>query len=212
MMTILKRIAVLLLVAVALDWAPELPPYPLLTHAGPASAQAPVPQPVPANIPPPDRWHPYQGGTNCVQVVDSDGNFNCSPLVQVNPATGVLTLLTGFGPISTALGALVIAPTPTLFTALGNDLVIVKSSLTSVAPTGPGVGGLTLRVRPSPRVPGYCNVVAIAGNAFGSNLEFPLAFLNPATGFFMSAPNGNSGPAPAFDWFTVDIPGGPGGC
>lgn len=209
MMTPLKRLAGCLLVLVALDWAPEIPPYPLLTHAGPASAQAPVPQPVPSNVPPPDRWHPYAGGVNCVQVSDSDGNFNCSPLVTVNPATGVLTVSLG-SPVSTALGPLVIAPNPSLFTAIGNDLVIVKSTLNTVAPTGPGVGGLTLRVRPSPRVPGYCNVVAIAGNAFGSNLEFPLAFLNPTQAFL--AGETNAGPAPLFDYYTVDIPGGPGGC
>ena len=159
-----------------------------------AAAQAPYP---------PNTWHPYRGGTNCVQVADAQGNFNCSPLVTIDPATGAFNSVLG-GPISRAL-TLVIGPSNNTFSGLANDLVIVKSDRTAVAPTGPGIGALTLRVRPSPRIPGYCNVVAIAGNSFG--VEYPMAFLNPAYPFIVGA-----GAPFLYDQYLVDLPGGPGGC
>ena len=173
----------------------------LMVGLGQAAAQPP-------GVVPPDRWHPYQGGTNCIQVADKDGFFNCSANATIDPATGVLVLTLG-GPMTTVLGPIVIAPNPLSFQALGNDIVIVKSSTTAVAPAGPGVGALTLRVRPSTRIPGYCSVVAIAGNAFGVNMEFPLAFLNPAYAFLAASPSGG---ATFFDYYVTDIPGGPGGC
>lgn len=39
-------------------------------------------------------WHPYPGGTNCVQVADVNGNFNCAPGTTVNPSTGDLGIST----------------------------------------------------------------------------------------------------------------------
>src|SRR3972149_7869959 len=39
-------------------------------------------------IPPPSTWHPYRGGTNCIQVADSQGRFNCAAGTTVDPATG----------------------------------------------------------------------------------------------------------------------------
>src|SRR5438309_197938 len=154
-------------------------------------------------IEPPNRWHPYRGGTNCVQVVDPNGFFNCSPLVTINPSTGAFNSVLG-GPIGQAT-ALEIAPLNNTLQALANDLVIAKSTLTAVAPAGPGSGAVTFRVRPSPRIPGYCMVVAIAGGSFG--VEYPVAFLNPNYPF-----SGPSNPANLFDYFTLDLPGGPGGC
>lgn len=157
---------------------------------------------------PPNQFHPYRGGTNCVQVADVNGNFNCSPLVTIDPVTGAFNSVLG-GPISRAQ-TLVVAPLTASVVALANDLVIAKSTYASVAPTGPGSGdGVTFRVRPSPRVPGYCQVVAIAGNAFGALLEFPMAFLNPAYPFVAS---GGSTGSPLYDQYIVDLPGGPGGC
>src|SRR5437867_10202466 len=103
-----------------------------------AHAQAPYP---------PNAWHPYRGGVNCVQVADSNGNFNCSPLVTINPTTGAFSSVLG-GPISQAV-ALVVGPAGNALQAIGNDLVLATSSGT-IAPDGPGVGGAMVRVRPSP--------------------------------------------------------------
>lgn len=170
----------------------------VLAFVGQAAAQAQVP---------PNAWHPYRGGTNCVQVADAQGNFNCSPFVTINPATGAFSSVLG-GPVSQAV-TLVIAPTGNTFQGLANDLVIGKSTLVAVAPAGPGVGAATLRIRPSPTIPGYCRLVIAGGNSY--NLEFPVALLNPGYPF----PNsGLAGPAlvPLIDAFQVDFPGGPGGC
>lgn len=180
------------------DWLPFTWPFPVHTMAQ-AKAQAPTP---------PNQWHPFRGGVNCVQIADANGNFNCSPLVTINPVTGVLTQGAASGSSVTSFpGALVIAPTTLPVQALSNDLVLAKTAL-NTAPVGPGKGALTLRVRPSTRIPGYCTVVAIAGNNFGQ--EYPIAFLNPANPFAINAatPIGQT----LFDFFVVDIPGGPSGC
>lgn len=173
----------------------------VLAMAAPALAQnRPAPYP-------PNSSRPYRGGTNCVQVANADGFFDCSPLVTINPLTGAFSSVLG-GPVSTAV-QLVIGPSGNTLLSLASDLVIAKSSYTSVAPAGPGIGGVTFRVRPSPRIPGYCQVIAIAGNAFGPTLEFPMAFLNPAYPFVAS---GGSSGSQLYDQFIVDLPGGPGGC
>jgi hypothetical protein len=152
---------------------------------------------------PPNAWHPYRGGTNCVQIADAQGFFNCSPLVTINPLTGVFNSVLG-GPISTAV-TLVVGPAGNTLAALGNDLVIAKSAL-GVGPAGPGTGGAVLRIRPSPLIPGYCRLVIAGGNSFGQ--EFVVALLNPASPFLTS-------PAAGFgsgDYYVVDFPGGPSGC
>lgn len=41
---------------------------------------------------PPSFWHPYRGAANCIQVADAQGNFNCSPLATIDPATGTINL------------------------------------------------------------------------------------------------------------------------
>jgi hypothetical protein len=154
---------------------------------------------------PPNAWHPYRGGTNCVQIADAQGFFNCSPLVTINPLTGVFNSVLG-GPITQVLGPLVIAP-QTLqanLESVGNDLVIATSSLTSVAPTGPGQGAATLRIRPSPLIPGYCRLVVAGGNSF--NQEFVVVVANLA---FPRAATTGRGYA---EYYMIDFPGGPGGC
>src|SRR5439155_11058779 len=88
-----------------------------------AHAQAPYP---------PNAWHPYRGGVNCVQVADVNGNFSCSPLVTINPTTGAFVSVLG-GPISTAI-QLVIGPAGNTLASLGSDLVIAKSATTTTAP------------------------------------------------------------------------------
>lgn len=47
---------------------------------------------------PPSWWHPKPGGVNCIQVIDSDGNFNCSSAATVDPLTGaaVFAGISGF--------------------------------------------------------------------------------------------------------------------
>ena len=147
-------------------------------------------------IDPPNRFHPYRGGTNCIQVVDSSGNFNCSSLVTINPTTGAFSALGTSTVSSPVFGALVIAPVGNTLQALGNDVVITTSAST-IAPVGPGVGGAVLRVRRSPLIPGYCRVFMAFGNSFGQ--EYPVAFENPAYAFDGSV-----------DRYVVDIPGGRG--
>jgi len=188
------RVALALIAVLLVDWAPGVPPFPL--H-GVAQVQAQAPYP-------PNQWHPYRGGTNCVQVSDANGNFNCSPLVTVNPTTGAFVSVLG-GPISTAVTLVVGGGT---LTALTGDLVMTKTATSTVAPTGPGIGGVTLRVRPSTRIPGYCMIVAVAGNSYGT--EYPIAFLNPNLNL-ATGPSG-AGVALSSDYFFVDLPGGPGGC
>lgn len=183
------RIAVFLFVALGVDWCPHLPPFPEFVHA--ASAQ---PQ-----IPPPDAWHPYRGSLNCIQFYDGQGNFSCDPLVTVNSTTHTVSSI-----ITSSSGGALVVGNATSFQALGTDLVIAKAS-TTVAPAGPGAGGVTLRVRPSPRIPGYCMIVAVAGGSFG--VEYPLAFFDPTRPFV--APSIGVG---LFDDYVTDLPGGPGGC
>ncbi len=193
------RVLAALVFVVVLDWDDWTPLYPL--HS---VAQVKAQQP----IPPPNAWHPYRGGTNCVQVADANGNFSCSPLVTINPATGILSLTGGATASATFFGSIAVVPINTTFFAGGSDFVLARQTQTTVAPSGPQMNGVTFRVRPSPLIPGYCRVVAIAGNAFGAQYEYPMAFLNPSAAFALSGPPANG----IFDYYVVDLPGGPGGC
>ena len=199
----LTRLALLLAFALLWDWAPYVPPIPI--HAV-AQAKGQARGPDRAGYPP-ERTRPYFGATNCIQVVDLNGNFSCSPLATIDPNTGQFNAVLN---VTSAPGALVIGPV-TGVVALGNDFVLTKQAYTTTAPTGPGINnGVTLRVRPSPRIPGYCQIVAIAGNSFGQALEFPLAFQSP------TSPSGGSQTGGAvlnlYDTYVIDLPGGPGGC
>lgn len=165
----------------------------VLLLSAPAFAQAPYP---------PNRSLPYRGGVNCVQYADAQGMFNCDPLVTVNPVTHTIS-----STIASTSGGPLVVGTAASFQALGTDFVIAKSAGT-IAPAGPGIGGVTFRVRASTRIPGYCVVTAIAGGAFG--VEFPVAFMNPAYPFAVNA--ASSAGQSLFDQFVIDLPGGPGGC
>lgn len=167
-----------------------------------ALAQAPYP---------PNQWHPYRGGTNCIQVVDSNGNFNCYSGATIDPTTGVFSLTSAVTTRTPVYGALVVASlaTNSTYQALGNDIVFVKQT-SAVAPAGPGVGAAVLRLRPSPITPGYCQVVIAAGNSF--NQEIPIAFVNPTYAFLGGVANRLSTSPNFGDIVTFEIPGGPGGC
>ena len=158
-------------------------------------------------IDPPNRFHPYRGGTNCIQVVDSQGNFNCSSLVTINPTTGAFSALGTSSVMSPVFGALVIAPSGNTLQSLGNDLVLTTSGST-IAPAGPGATGAVLRIRRSPLIPGYCRAVMAFGNSFGQ--EYVIAFQNPAYAFLGRVGLGSGVLAP--DFYVVDVPGGPAGC
>jgi hypothetical protein len=151
---------------------------------------------------PPNAWHPYRGATNCIQVADRNGNFSCSPLVTIDPATGAFQALGGTGAFSPVFGALVIAPSGNTLQALGNDLVIAKSAGT-IAPAGPGKGAVTIRLRPSPVIPGWCRLVVVAGTGFA---EFPLAVITPASSLDVALGFN------IYDAVSPDFPGGPAGC
>src|SRR6267142_5562709 len=168
---------------------------PLLLLVGVVQAHAQAPYP-------PNAWHPYRGGKNCVQVADANGNFNCSPFVTIDPLTGVFTSV--FGGPTTIAPALVIGPQSALtgLNTPGNDLVIVSSG-TTVAPTGPQIMGATIRVRPSPRIPGYCRLVVVGNEAFQ---EWPILVANPN---YPIPTDSIRGSGAAFG--VVDFPGGPQG-
>src|SRR5437879_4893849 len=118
------RILLALALVLFLDWEDFTPPYPQHTVAQ-VKAQQPAP---------PNAWHPYRGGTNCVQVADANGNFSCSPLVTINPSTGAFSALGGTNAVTPVFGALVVAASGNTLQGLGNDLVLAKSTLVSVAP------------------------------------------------------------------------------
>lgn len=151
---------------------------------------------------PPSAWHPYQGGVNCIQVADANGFFNCAPGTTINLTTGAISYTTPAGAIFPFGGAVVLNTTSVTPQALGNDLVIATTPST-VAPGGPLFQGVTIRVRKSPLIPGYCRLVVVGNNSF---VEFPIAVVNPATGGIFNVPN------TGFDFVVTDFPGGPGGC
>ncbi len=59
-------------------------------------------------------------------------------------------------------GAQALTTTPGIPFTQPGDMVLAKTLGTSL---GPGPGALTLRVRPSPTVPGACMLVAVAGTS-----------------------------------------------
>lgn len=150
---------------------------------------------------PPNSWHPYTGGVNCIQVADADGNFNCAPGTTINLTTGAISYITPAGAIFPFAGAVVINTTSVTPQALGNDLVLATTPST-VAPAGPLFRGLTLRVRRGPA--GTCQLVVAGGDGLQ---EFIIPVVNP------TAPN-PVGPsllgtgAALLEWF----PGGSLGC
>ena len=126
----------------------------------------------PAAAQPPSVWHPYRGGTNCIQVADSQGRFNCAPGTTVDPATGNVNIsgVLSFGASSitgvTQYGnGIVLAPLTVQPKSLGAGDLVISLSGDTIAPSGPLVAGYaTFRVRQP--TPGRCSVVVVAGSQF----------------------------------------------
>ena len=147
---------------------------------------------------PPNAWHPYRGGTNCIQVADAQGNFNCAGKTTVDPTTGNLVVggsLTFTGGTGGLLpGGVAVVPSSLLYPApqvLNGDFVLSKSPGV-IATLGPGTGYGALRLRQSANG-SSCRLVFVVGDSI---MEFPVVFMNPATG----RPD------------VVDLPGGSQGC
>lgn len=156
-------------------------------------------------ISPPNAWHPYRGGANCVQVADASGNFSCSPLVTINPATGFLSLTGGSTGTQTFPGVVVAALGSTYQTLGTGDLVISRSPST-VAPAGPGVGAVTLRLRTGAN--GTCQLVVAGGNSFQ---EFVIPVL-PSAGGLLPLVASSVPVFPGNALLQSYFSGGPGGC
>lgn len=135
----------------------------VLLAASTASAQAP------------NAWHPYRGGTNCIQVADSRGNFNCAGGTTVNPTTGdtVIGGTLSFSTAALALQGLILTTSPTTLKTNGSGDMVMMTSPVTVAPSGPGGGGAVVRVRRGPA--GSCQLVVAGGNNFG---EFVIPVLD----------------------------------
>lgn len=207
----LIRALLALLLIVAVDWAPGIPPYPYLGMAQ-VRAQAPVP---------PDVWHPYRGGTNCVQVSDSQGRFNCAAGTTIDPATGNMVISGTLAFQGLAAGTfsngLALAPVGTAVQLLGAGDLALSTSPDIIAPSGPLFQGATLRVRRGPA--GTCVLVVAGGNSYANEFIIPVVPVTPQSGGFQA--DGNPAnfhgyanlSTPPFPYATLlAFPGGPGGC
>ena len=204
----LIRALLALLLILAVDWAPGIPPYPLLGMAQ-VKAQSSVP---------PDVWHPFRGGLNCIQVSDSQGRFNCAPGTTVDPTTGnmVISGTLAFQGLAagTFANGLALAPVGTPVQLLGSGDLALSTTPDSVAPSGPLFQGATLRVRRGPA--GTCVLVIAGGNSFGN--EFIIPVVPAASGFQVDANSANfhgyaNLATPLYPYSTLlAFPGGPGGC
>lgn len=199
----IKRILVALLLILAIDWAPGIPPYPLHSLPSLAIAQVGI------DGLPPNRFHPYKGGKNCIQVVDANSNFNCAAGTTVDPATGNLviggSITFGSGGASLAPGGLALT-TSTSVQLLGAGDLVIQSSPSTVAPGGPLINGVTFRVRSV--AGGQCMVVVAGGNGMAEYAipviaTQPLLALNPASPY-VNAPDRLQ--------MLYYFPGGPSGC
>ena len=192
-----KRILVALLLLLAIDWAPGIPPYPIEGVSA---------QPI---IPPPDFWHPYRGGKNCLQVADAAGNFNCAAGTTVDPATGNLviggSITFGSGGASLAPGGLALT-TSTAVQLLGAGDLVIQTSPPTVATGGPLINGVTLRVRSV--AGGQCMVVVAGGNGL-TEYVVPVIASQPLLALQPSSPYVN---APDRLQMLYYFPGGPSGC
>lgn len=197
----LIRALLALLLILAVDWMPGIPPYPLLGMAQ-VKAQSSVP---------PDVWHPFRGGLNCIQVADSQGRFNCAAGTTVDPTTGNMVIAGTLAFQGLAAGTfangLALAPVGTAVQLLGAGDLVIATSNTNIAPSGPLMQGAVLRVRRGPA--GTCQLVISGGNSFGAEYIIPtIATYDPL-------------PSEAALAFTLGLgaqglqayfPGGPGGC
>lgn len=154
---------------------------------------------------PPNTWHPYQGGVNCIQVVDADANFNCFPGATINPVTGVVSGLSVAPGTGTFLKSVAIVPSTTATTPqlLGSGDLVISTSPTTIAKAGPNIRGLTLRVRQGPA--GNCQLVVAGGDGFR---EFIIPVVDPTIPSMQGATVGR----PVFDALIEYFPGGNIGC
>jgi len=127
---------------------------------------------------PPNTWHPYQGGVNCIQVVDADGNFNCFGTATIDPVTGAVSGLTSTPSTGTFLSGVAIVPSTTATTPqlLGSGDLVIATSPKTIASAGPRIRGLSIRVRQGPA--GTCQLVVAAGDGFK---EFVIPVVDPAS-------------------------------
>jgi hypothetical protein len=170
-----------------------------VASSGPARSQSPNP---------PNQWHPYRGGRNCIQVADANGNFNCAGGTTVDPATGNMVIsgtisFSGSGGFSaTYFPGLVVGPVGTSAQILGSNDFVIGTTATTTAPSGPLIKGVVFRVRQGPA--GSCQVVVSGGNSF--NQEFIIPVVAKATNGFLNA-MGQDVPQ-----LFLTFPGGPAGC
>ena len=151
---------------------------------------------------PPSTWHPYQGGVNCIQVADKDGNFNCSATATIDPVTGAVSIPALAPGTGTFLKSVAIVPSTTATTPqlLGSGDLVLSTSPNTIAPAGPRIRGVTLRVRQASN--GTCQLVVAAGDGF---TEFVIPVLQSAS------PNA-PGPGVVIGQFLEWFPGGNLGC
>lgn len=160
---------------------------------------------------PPNMWHPYRGGTNCLQVADANGFFNCAAGTTVDPATGNMVVggtlaFTGLLP-GTFVNGLALAPLGTQVQLLGPGDLFISTSGPSVAPSGGLERGVTLRVRRGPA--GACQLVVTGGNSFGQEFIIPVV---PKSGFQAGVGYVNLATPPIPYATLLSFPGGPAGC
>lgn len=156
----------------------------VLTRLGLFAALMLMVSPVQALDPttPPNAFHPYGGGVNCIQVVDANGNFNCFGAATIDPVTGAVSIPALAPGTGTFLSGVAIVPSTTSTTPqlLGSGDLVIATSPKTIAAAGPRIQGLVLRVRQGPA--GTCQLVVAAGDGFQEYVipVFPAAFINPA--------------------------------
>lgn len=154
-------------------------------------------------IAPPNTFHPYRGGVNCIQVADAQGNFNCASGTTVDPATGNMVIGGTLAFTSLAAGTfangLILASVNSGAQVLNAGDLVIATSPTTVAKAGPLIRGVTLRVRQGPA--GTCQLVIAGGDGLK---EFVIPVTDPTSNFFISASDQTQ--------LLMTFPGGPKGC
>jgi hypothetical protein len=152
---------------------------------------------------PPNTFHPYRGGTNCIQVADAAGNFNCAGGTKVDPATGNMIVsgtlaFTGLA-AGTFSNGLALAAVNSGVQLLGAGDFVISTSPSTIASSGPLMPGVVFRVR---RVgAGQCQIVVSGGTSFK---EFVIPVTDPTANVFM--------PTSDQTQLLMAFPGGPSGC
>lgn len=153
-------------------------------------------------------WHPFKGGTNCIQVADINGQFNCAQGTTIDPTTGnmVISGTLQFNSLlpGTFFNGLILGAVGSNASVLGPGDLVLASSPSTVAAMGPQIQGATIRVRPAG--PGRCRLVISGGSGMEEFVipvyAFPTGFGTQQNGFAASLPT----------IFQGSFPGGPLGC